>query len=176
MKKIFVICFMIAVFSGCATQADQNTIKERAQQAQGMSAILDNQPVPDLGGYSFERHIVIETFLARNHTISTYTYTMTYDGRVIEICSSVGYPIPYATELSNPLQPSGYTGVAIAQPEPNGLYPPSTAAATLVQCVNDDGSVTPTYWEQDIFALPYRVKSDIQIQRIGNSSFTVKPK
>ena len=38
--------------------------KEKAQQDAGVSAIITNQPVPDLGGYSFERNVVIQTYLA----------------------------------------------------------------------------------------------------------------
>ena len=105
---------------------------------------------------------------------------ITMDGKIIEICPSIGYPIPYSTQLTNP-QILTYNKVvggvvegAISNPEPNGLYPPDNAAATLVQCVNPDGSVSPTYIEWYVLAFPYRIVSDVQLQRIGDTSFSVE--
>lgn len=168
---IILIIFAL-VFSACA---DSSSRIEQKQQEGGQLSLLQNQPVPDLGGFSLERKIVIETYQARNRVIATYTYTMTYDGRIIEICASIGYPIPYATQLTNPLRYEyNSNGAVLGNPEPNGLYTPSSAEATLVQCVNEDGSVTPTYWEDRIFTLPYRIQSDIQLARIGDApSFTI---
>jgi hypothetical protein len=172
-----ILVAMIFVF-GCTTKADDNIVKEKAQQATGQQALLDNQPVPDLGGYSFERDIVIKTYLARNGTIATYAYMFTMDGKIVEICPSIGYPIPYSTQLTNPLQAmTSYTNdPVVGNPEPNGLYTPSNAAATLVQCVNPDGSVSPTYIEWYVLAFPYQIASDYQIKRIGDPSFRVQVK
>lgn len=170
---IIVACFALL---GCEPSAAQ---VEHQQQEAGTQSLLQNQPVPDLGGWSFERHVVIETYKARNRTIATYTYTMTIDGKIIEICSSIGYPIPYSTQLTNPLQAygasQGYT--SIGNPEPNGLYSPDNAEGTIVNCVNPDGSVTPTYWEPRIFALPYRIKADVVIARADDKAptFSVDP-
>lgn len=176
MKKLFVLSTMILLLlTACATASDEVTITERQQQGLSNLAIVNNQPIPDLGGYSFERQIVIETYLARNNTIATYAYMFAFDGKIIEICPSVGYPIPYSTQLTNPMKiEDRYEGdVAIPNAEPNSLYPPSDAAATLVQCVNPDGSVSPVYIEWYVLAFPYRIASDLQLQRIGEPSFKV---
>lgn len=160
------------LFTACAPTSVSDV--EQSQQEAGNMAIIQNQPVPDLGGYSFERQIVIETYLARNRTISTYAYIMTYDGRFIEICPSIGYPIPYSTQLTNPERVERYSAaIVLPNAEPNSLYPPESAAATLVQCVNPDGSVSPVYVEENVQAFPFRIVSDIQLQRAGEPSFSV---
>ena len=102
---------------------------------------------------------------------------MTIDGKIIEICSSIGYPIPYSTQLTNPLQYTGPNGAVVGNPEPNGLYSPDSAEGTIVNCVNPDGSVTPTYWEPRIFTLPYRIKADVVIARADDKAptFSVDP-
>jgi hypothetical protein len=147
---------------------------EKTQQGAGNLAIIQNQPIPDLGGYSFERQIVIETYLARNNTIATYAYMFSMDGKIIEICPSIGYPIPYSTQLTNPMRIESYTtGATIPNAEPNSLYPPSDAAATLVQCVNPDGSISPVYIEWYVLAFPYRIASHFQLERISKTSFSV---
>ena len=171
--KLIVIFIVAALLLVACESSSQAVYEEKQQQGEGNLAIIRNQPVVDLGGWSQEREIVRQTYLARNTQVSTYAYTMTYDGRIIEICASIGYPIPYSTQLTNPQQTIYSNGAVVAQAEPNGLYPPVDAEATLVSCVNPDGSITPTYWEQLVFSLPYRIKSDVQIERIGDTDFRI---
>lgn len=171
MKTLLVLAIALALV-GCTNSVSE---VEQQQQRNGSVAIVQNQPVPDLGGYSFERQIVIETYIARNSTIATYAYMITMDGKIIEICPSIGYPIPYSTQLTNP-EVYNYNGTTLPNMEPNGLYPPDNAAATLVQCVNPDGSVSPTYIEWYVLAFPYRIASDVQLKRIGETSFSVEVK
>jgi hypothetical protein len=176
MKKFMVLFVLIAILVvGCAPDTQS---LEQSQQATGINSIITNQPVPDLGGYSFERQIVIDTYKARNNTIATWAYMFGATGQIIEICPSIGYPIPYSTQLTNPVRTVGdsYQGSVVANAEPNGLYPPSDAAATLVQCVQPDGSVSPVYIEWYVLAFPYRIASDRQLQQLGASSFSVPVK
>jgi hypothetical protein len=174
---VLIVLLTIGFLVACSPESQGDI--EQGQQAQAVSSISKNQPVPDLGGFSLERKIVIETYLARNKAITTYSYMITMSGQLIEICPSIGYPIPYSTELTNPQvltysSAGGYrVDGTVANPEPNGLYPPSDAAATLVQCVNDDGSVSPVYIEWYVESFPFRIKSDVQLERIGEPSFTV---
>lgn len=161
---LFVLAFAV-LLSGCGTAGEQAVREEARQQGAGVLAIVQNQPVPDLGGWSFEREVVIQTTLARNRTVATYTYLMTLDGKIIEICASIGYPIPYSTQITNPEQ-AVYTSLSLPQPEPNSLYSPENAEATYVQCSNSDGTVAPVYMEPRVFALPYRIQSDMQFVRL----------
>jgi hypothetical protein len=177
-KMLFFMILLIGtLFASACTPQSSNRI-ESAQQEEGVKSLVVNQPVPDLGGYSFERDIVIKTFLARNETIATWAYTMTLDGKFIELCPSIGYPIPYATQLTAPERLASIyynDSSVIPQPEPNGLYTPADAAATLIQCVNPDGTVSPMYFEYYVIAMPYRIKADIIMERYDNapSSFSV---
>ena len=189
MKKLNVgllsVCLILSLaITGC--YADTQSDAENKQQSLIVSAITENQKIPDLGGYSFERQIVIETVLARNNTVSTYTYQITMTGFIIEICPSVGYPIPYSTQLTNPQIPtrlkvdSAEGGVyflegVVANPEVTGLYPPVSADATWIQCANSDGSVTPVYYEEKVEAFPFRIQSNVQLVRLGEPSYTIVP-
>lgn len=171
--KVCIIVLLTFLLVSCG---GSQSIESQQQEANQLS-LIQNQPVPNLGGYSFERDVVIQTYLARNRTIATYTYTMTeIDARIIEICASIGYPIPYATQLTNPLNWVGSNRAVIGNPEPNGLYSPDSAEGTIINCANGDGTITPTYWEPRVFALPYRIKSDMQLQRIEGvtSTFTIE--
>lgn len=178
MKTVLIFALIMLLLASCAPIAtgEQITREEEKQQAAGNLAIVQNQPIPDLGGFALERQILNETYLARNQAISTFSYMFSMDGKIIEICPSVGYPIPYSTQLTNPMKMETYNGVPYTLPnaEPNSLYPPGDAAATLVQCVNDDGSVSPVYIEWYVLSFPYRIVSDSQLERAGETSFKVK--
>lgn len=175
MRKVvlyFILFVMVFALYACGSSVTQD---EQSQQQLANSAIVQNQPVPDLGGYSFERQIMIDTYIARNSNVNTYAYMFTMDGKIVEICPSIGFPIPYSTQLSNPTKVDWIHGSYWALPnaEPNSLYPPADAAATLVQCVQPDGSVTPVYIEWYVLSFPYRIKSDYQIEQTTVASFTV---
>lgn len=174
MKKIMLVLFVLMTFVLTSCGLDTSDI-EQGQQREAVNSIIQNQPIPNLGGYSFERQIVIETYLARNNTIATYAYMFTMDGKIVEICPSIGYPIPYSTQLTNPVRTMNdyVEGSVVSNAEPNGLYPPGDAAATLVQCVQPDGSVSPVYIEWYVLAFPYRIQSDFQLQQIGQTTFSV---
>lgn len=186
MGQIFFVGFMaFLMFIGSALEGcESSSGVSNAQQERGVLSIVKNQPAPDLGGYSFERQVIIDTYLARNKGVSTYTYMFTLDGKAVFICASKGLPIPYSTQLTSPEATISFTGAAcdscaaVPFAEITALYPPSNAAATLVQCVNEDGSVSPSYFEQDVFAMPYRIKADINLTRVDNTapSFSTKPK
>lgn len=176
-RYLFSFLIVAVLLGGCV---DSTAYREEQQQVEiANQEIVRNQPAPNLGGWSFERHIVTEVYKARNRTISTYTYTIfPYTGQIVEICASVGYPIPYSTQLTSPERiAERYTqgGFAIVtNPEPNGLYPPDNAAATIVNCVNPDGTVTPVYVEDNVMALPYRIKADRAFEREEGAESSLK--
>lgn len=155
---------MVGTFAACSSQQMSYQQTENA-----VRSIIQNQPVPNLGGFSFEREVVRQTMLARNtNVVSTYTYMLietVSGGQIIEICASLGYPIPYGVQITSP-----------TLPEANGLFYPDSAEASWVNCVNPDGSITPTYFEPRVFTLPYRITADRVLVRETTSTFTMQPK
>lgn len=131
------------------------------------------QPIPFLD-WSLERDIVIQLYKARNERVATYT-VWRGDTSVIEgHCSSIGYPIPYDTSLTNPLQMqhryyNPYDGVdyhlqedVVEQPEPNGIFASKNSIATWVRCVVD-GKEAPIYVEGKVTAYPYPIRIEDNI-------------
>lgn len=172
---VFVLVFLMA---GCAP-VDNSYRTEQQQVEMANQEIINNQPAPNLGGWSFERHIVTEVYKARNRAISTYTYMIfPYTGQIVEVCASVGYPIPYSTQLTSPerIAASYIQGgfAIVTNPEPNGLYPPDNAVATIVNCTNPDGTVTPVYVEDNVMALPYRIQADRVFEREEGTESSLK--
>ena len=163
LKVAIGICTVIALCGadGSCTDDAPPSAAVREQQSQNlqMDQFLRNQPVPSFD-WSLERHMLIELYSARQRATSTFSVVQSeYTGKVLWSCPSIGFPLPYATQLTNPLQVAGhtYTGgqgsvsaVAIAQQEPNGLFTPAQSDATWVPCVDEKGRITPVYEEKHV--------------------------
>lgn len=129
---------------------------EQAQQNVQMEQFLRNQPVPSFD-WSLERHMLIQLYAARQKATNTYSFVQSeYTGRVLWSCPSIGFPLPYATQLTNPTQAQWrgysdhYASAVVGQQEPNGLFSPAAAEGTWVPCVDDRGKITPVYEERRV--------------------------
>jgi len=154
----------------CEVKKSSEQKDQEAVQLQQMHYQMA-QPIPHLD-FSLERDITIQLYKARNESVATHT-VWRGDTSVIEgDCPSIGFPLPYDTSLTNPLQlqsriywPFGQNahGRAIQegvveQPEPNGIFASKNSIATWVRCVVE-GKEVPVYVEGKVTAYPYPERS-----------------
>jgi hypothetical protein len=90
----------------------------------------------------------------------TYTYTFSEQtGKYSFFCQSIGYPIPYATQFTNPEKDIYHPNrghVTLPQADPNGLFSPSSAEGTWVMCKNPGSAdVGAVYAEPKLTTLPW---------------------
>jgi hypothetical protein len=116
--------------------------------------------------------------LRDNPKLVTWSYTTDLNGKLHNACdgsNSVGYPIPYSTQFTAPKAPvirrAQYPSGAGAgsgewrtyeadQPEPNGLYMPTSAEATWVLCFNPDTkAIEATYIEDRVRTYLHKVQT-----------------
>jgi hypothetical protein len=144
--------------NGCSNDPTAAQIEQSSQNLQ-MNQFLRNQPVPSFD-WSLERHMLIQLYTARQRATNTFSVVQSeYTGKVLWSCPSIGFPLPYATQLTNPQQVISSYGVGggnhfadgvVAQQEPNGLFTPSQSDATWVPCVDEKGRITPVYEEKHV--------------------------
>jgi hypothetical protein len=100
--------------------------------------------------------------------LQTYSYVQDMEGRLWHFCNSIGYGMPFSAQRSNPeapvvLNPTGKTGgratFVLPQPEPNGLYPPTSSSATWVICAASDGTPMPIYTEPTLIVSPFPLRA-----------------
>lgn len=109
--------------------------------------------------------MVIQLYHARNERVATHTVWRGDTSIVEGHCPSIGYPVPFDTSLTNPLQivqggPYGHHwGTSVEQAEPNGIFASKNSTATWVRCVHD-GEEVPVYVEGKVTAYPYPVAVD----------------
>jgi hypothetical protein len=170
---------------GCTRTPVSAAQIEQATQNRQMDQFLRNQPVPSFD-WSLERHMMLALYTARQHATNTFSVVQSeFTGKVLWSCPSIGFPLPYATQLTNPEQvvfahhPTEHdaSGV-VSQQEPNGLFTPSTADGTWVPCVDEKGKIVPVYEERKVttFLRPMVEKDGILVPKEGSvASLTIEP-
>lgn len=171
-KSIIVILLVLAATIFVAGCADTSETKDRhiVQAQQEQYAI--SQPIPHFD-WSLERQTVIQIYAARNHEIATHTVWRSDYGMIEGDCDSIGFPIPYDVQLTNPLQPAYGSGsgaaVSIEQAEPNGLFSSKVTSATWIRAVyivNGQAKQVPIYIEGKVTCYPFPVNVDYTTNRV----------
>lgn len=184
MKKLLGFCALALVCGGCE-QYNSSDNRELVDIERQQEIYTKNQP-PPFFEWSFERHLMTKLYEARNNAVTTYSYLQSpYTGKIMSECTSLGYPIPATTQLTNPQKLSlielrnGYAQAILPQAEPNGMYTPSSTSATWVMCLGPDGRVEPAYWEGNVSTYP-RPMEEVNGKLVavdgGASSISIDPK
>jgi hypothetical protein len=157
---------LIAVIfvSGCDSEGKDRQIVQSQQEQ--YAAV---QPVHKYD-WSLERQSVQQFYDARNLQISTHTVWRSDYGMIEGDCDSIGFPIPYDVQLTNPLQPAYSSGGSvIEQAEPNGLFSSKVTSATLVRAIyRVDGKAlqVPIYVEGKVTCYPFPVDVNYTTNRV----------
>lgn len=165
--KLFAIALaVLAAFTSASMVAcddflpDSDTIQQ-AQQERLLKEGTAQTGMPNIVNFR-ERRILKDILELRDQKgLDTYTYFYNQmTGKLVFLCASEGYAIPYSTEYTNPQKTvlSGNTYLTLPQADPNGLFPPSAAEGTWVLCQNphsEKADVQPVYVEPRIITSPF---------------------
>ena len=155
-KKLLLLPVMGLFLAGC-TSSSYTTEAQNVEAQQRV--FVDNQPAP-VFDWSLERHLLTQLYKARNEAVNTHTIVRDMSGKSFFECESIGFPIPSNTQLTNPEKSGGnsYGYYTLPQPEPNGLYTSPSTSGTFVFCINEDGTVSPSYFEANVEAHANKLK------------------
>jgi hypothetical protein len=162
---MFIALLTISVF-GCLGNSET---KDAATVDQQQSQYQTAQPAPHFD-WSLERQLEIELYEARNERVATHTVWRSDYGMIEGDCPSIGYPLPYDVQLTNPLRVAySGSGAVIEQAEPNGLFSSKATSATWVRCitkVNGQVMESPVYIEGKVTAYAYPVDVNYTTNRV----------
>jgi len=155
-------CIMGATEDSCDPQPSSDLI-QRIQQETILQEGTRETGMPNIHNFRERKLLKMILELRDEANLTTYTYLFnTMAGKVGEkLCDSIGYPIPYATEYTNPQKPiSPWQGtVTIPQADPNGLFSPTSAEGTWVLCKDPNSpDVKPVYVEPRVVCSPFALK------------------
>lgn len=148
---------------GCTSAEQADRYKVDTQQKIYATA----QPIP-VFDWSIERDMAIQLYKTRMKSVRTWTVWRSDFGMIEGHCESIGFPLPYDVQLTNPLQPA-HGGGPIEQAEPNGLFSSKHTTATWIRSVvKYDGKVleVPLYVEGKVTCYPYPVIVDYDTNRV----------
>lgn len=156
--KYLPILFVALLVSGCdAPQLDADEIQQKetteltgeAQKQVGM---------PSITNFSERRMAKRILEMRDDPKLVTYTYVISLDGKPVFLTKSLGYGLPYSTQYTNPERvESLVNGITLPQPDPNGLFMPTSSSATWVMALSDDGSTSIMYVEPQIIVSPVQL-------------------
>lgn len=149
--------------SGCL---DENVAdkREREQTSILTAAASTQVGMPAIFRFTEKRNMKMLYELRDDPKLVTVTYIVDMKGQLHKICDSLGYGFPYATQYTNPQRDLFYSGSSgnhflMPQPEPNGLFMPSSADGTWVMCLNPENKeVQPIYVEPRVIISPFALK------------------
>ena len=168
MRKYIVPLLFIStlLLAGCdmTPTADQTTA---AQQENLQKEAIAEAGLPNIVNFQEKKLLKMIYELRDQANIVDYAYLYSQmTGKLVFLGKCIGYGIPYSTQYSNPekiinLNNSGY-GYSGTQPstipeaEPNGLFPPSSAAGTWIMLINPvTNQPQPIYAEPDVIVSPF---------------------
>jgi len=164
MKRWLCIGVLFLVLAGCTEYQPTSDQTQQRQQERALSEGSSKVGMPAIKNFR-ERKLLKDILEMRDQTgLTTYTYTFAeLSGRLVFLCDSIGYPIPYSTQFTNPQKIEDYranVGYAILpQADPNGLFSPGTAEGSWVMCKDPNGKdVRPVYSEPRLVTSQFKLQ------------------
>ena len=141
MKDPTTIAFSVLALSfavllgGCNSSADERQAEETAEL---MAQANKEVGMPGITRFT-EKRMFKRILEQRDQAFQTYTYYLDLQGDPHLLCESIGYGLPAATQYTNPERDKGFNdheGPNMPQPDPNGLFMPTSTSATYVLCAD----------------------------------------
>lgn len=181
-NKLFAIGGLAALLAASSQQSscsDQNKgdIVQRQQQNQLEDERSSQVGFPAIVNFAEARELK-QIFEMRDQQIRTYSYTLVQMlGKYIYLGQTVGFPLPYATQFTNPMKPywpSESNSAVVPQADPNGLYSPAAADATWILLLGPDNKVKPAYVEEKVECFTYPLPDELVLNAPHSTRQTEK--
>jgi hypothetical protein len=162
LRKVFALTLIAAslMIGGCVETEPSVDQVDRQQQEQQLRQAQAQTGLPNLVNYT-EKKLAKLLVELRDEQVPTYTYISNQTGLYF-VCNSIGYGIPYSTQVTNPEKVqsySSYWAVPVPQAEPNGLFMPASADASWAICDDGKGGIAPIYVEAHLVVSPFKLNA-----------------
>lgn len=173
--RTLLILFLFPLLGGadssCESKPSSDTIQQQQQERilqEGTSSV----GMPNITKFREKRTSKEILELRDQEGLVTYTYLYSDTWAcVAPYGDTIGFPIPYATQFTNPQKivvRERHVGVAVLpQADPNGLFSPPSAESTW-SLMKDPNSkkVLPAYTEPRIIAVPFKLPERLECDSV----------
>ena len=152
--------------TSCLEIQESTDKKAQRQQEQIMKEVKNELGLPNIVNFQEKRTLKL-LYEQRDRTdLVCYAYTyVPMTGKFVYIGKTLGYGIPYSAQYSNPEKIVDYCGSAscrsmgtLPQPEPNGIWTPTSSDATFLMLYNEKTKeYEPVYMEPRIVVSPFKL-------------------
>ncbi len=167
-RQLILAAMIAAIFltlTGCFEAGASKTDKVQSQATELLVAEAQRQAgMPNIVNFQ-ERKLMKTTLELRDQEgLVCYAYIKSdYNGTLTFIGKCIGYGIPFSAQYTNPEKriygSSGGT-ISLPQPDPNGLFMPTSSSATWLMMVDPaTGNPRPVYLEPEIVVSPFPLHS-----------------
>ena len=156
------------LLSGCGPRVDYSTDKAAQRQALATRTSMDaadrETGMPRIHNFA-QRKLLKNAYEDMDQTTLTYVYTQALDGKFVCLGQAIGYGVSLGTQFTASKWPqyidmpsSPDTTEMVDQPEPNGLYSPTSGDATIVDLINPkNGEAHTALMEPRIVTVPFEL-------------------
>lgn len=125
--KYIIAALAVLSVVGCATTSDADD-NERNKVIQQRLEAQRQVGLPSITNFTEAKAMKRIYELRDKADYLTYTYIVDMNGKLHFLTRSIGYGMPYSTQMTNPQRvESYYYSLTLPQPEPNMLFMPESA-------------------------------------------------
>jgi hypothetical protein len=163
-RHVWAIALAVPLLMGNEAQCDGKKTSDTIQREQQERILMEGTMsvgMPAIKNFREKRILKDILELRDQDGIVTYTYVFSeMTGKFVWFCDSLGYPIPAATQFTNPqkwVSHHQHGAIGLPQADPNGLFSPASAEGSWVMC-NDVASkkARPQYSESRLSTFTFK--------------------
>lgn len=160
--NLFTILFFFMLFSGCdglTTGAKDANIRDQETDLVNNMQTRKNATVRDPNLTDFRpADMFARTMEEQDKGVMAFAYIMSpMQGKFFFVCKAAAFPYPGGTQYTSPevVKRLYQGGVTLPQADPNGLFTPATADATITPCwaqrddINNPGNQYEAIYTED---------------------------
>lgn len=153
-RTIFALAALSLAVAGCGAVGEKSAEDKDTEATMKLQADANAKiGMPRVTNFTEKRIANMIVELRDKPNLATYTYVMQPGLGYCFLGKTIGFGLPYTTQITNPQRDLwGNQGASLTLPqaEPNGLYSSDSTSATWILRVGKDGEVKPDYIESDI--------------------------
>lgn len=158
---LFLSCFMLMGVNECEQIKDTDTIQ--ANQTKQLQAEAQRQTgLPNITRFQQKKTMKMIMEQCDKANLVTYVYLKSdYSGKLLYLGKAIGYGVPFSAQYTNPERiavKSSYGMATLPQPDPNGLFMPTSSSATWIMMIDPNtNKPKPVYIEPEIVVSPFKI-------------------
>ncbi len=161
MKRFIIItallCTVLFLVSCEGNSAD---FKQQKETETLMQELHRQVGLPNIKNFQQKKLMKMIFELNDQENLLTYVYLKSdYTGKLIYVGEAIGFGVPFSAQYTNPMRIAKHysTRYKMPQPDPNGLFMPTSSSATWVMMMDPEGNPRPVYFEPEIVVSPFKL-------------------